>query len=178
MEDHQKGQQTASDIVQIQVKIKSKKDVYKNKIELKLGKVHTKTSFSTPRDNVLNFGVLCTKKNKTIGKKREMSHEIVDTIHILGLQNFDDYSRLNPVEITIDSNKIIETLSNYKKYTFRFILKSLLFSTNLQKNTDVIFITCDGLPEAKSAPVNLKIYKTLGVVKVIQSYASYAKRWK
>ena len=50
-----------------------------------------------------------------------MSHEIVDTIHILGLQNFDDYGCLNPVEKTIDSNKIIETLSNYKKHKFRFI---------------------------------------------------------
>ena len=44
-----------------------------------------------------------------------MSHEIVNTIHILGLQNFDNYGRLNPVEIAIVSNKIIEMLSNYKK---------------------------------------------------------------
>ena len=79
-----------------------------------------------------------------------MPHEIVDTVHILGLQNFDDYGRLNPVEITIDSNKIIKTLSNYKKYRFRFIIESLLFSTNLQNNTDVIFITCNNLMEAKN----------------------------
>ena len=76
--------------------------------------------------------------------------EIVGTVHILGLQNFDDYDRLNPVEITIDSNKIIEMLSNYKKYKFRFIIESLLFSTNLQNNTDVIFITCDALTEVKA----------------------------
>ena len=82
-----------------------------------------------------------------------MSHEIVDTVCILGLQNFDDYGRLNPVEITIDSNKIIETLSNYKKYKFRFIIESLLFSTNLQNNTDVIFITCDGLMEVKTTNI-------------------------
>ena len=82
-----------------------------------------------------------------------MSHEIVDTVRILGLQNFDDYGRLNPVEITIDSNKIIETLSNYKKYKFRFIIESLLFSTNLQNNTDIIFITCDGLMEAKTTNI-------------------------
>ena len=63
-----------------------------------------------------------------------MLHEIVDTIHILGLQNFDDYGRLNIVEVTIDSNKIIETLSNYKKYEFRFIIEILLLSTNLQNN--------------------------------------------
>ena len=44
------------------LKFNLKKDVYKNKTELKLGKVHTKTSFSKPRDNVLNFGILCTKR--------------------------------------------------------------------------------------------------------------------
>ena len=37
------------------LKFNLKKDVYENKIELKLGKFHTKTSFSTPRDNVLHF---------------------------------------------------------------------------------------------------------------------------
>ena len=142
------------------LKFSQKKVVCKNKIELKLGNVHTKTSFSTPRDNVLNVSILCTKRNKTIGKKRAMLHEIIDTVHILGLKNFDDYCRLNPVEITIDSNKFIKTLSNYKKYKFRFIIDSLLFSTNLQNNTDVIFITCDGLMEAKTVLLNSKLYKT------------------
>ena len=100
-----------------------KKDTYKNKIELKLGRVHTKISFSTPQDNVLNFDILCTKRNKTIGKKRAMSHKIVETVHNLGLQNFDNYGCLNPVEITIHSNEIIEMLSNCKKYKFRVILE-------------------------------------------------------
>ena len=92
------------------------KDTYKNKIELKLGKVHRNFLFSTAQGNVLNFGLPYTKRNKTIGEKRALSHEIVDnTVHFLGSQNFDDYGRLNLVETTIDSNKIIETLSNYKK---------------------------------------------------------------
>ena len=60
-----------------------------------------------------------------------MFRKTLDTVHILGLQNFDDYSHLNPVEITINSSKIFEMLSNYKKYKFRFIIESLLFSTNL-----------------------------------------------
>ena len=51
-----------------------------------------------------------------------------------------------------------------KKYKYRFIIKSLLFTTNLQNNTDVIFITCDSLTEAKTALINSKLYKTLGVV--------------
>ena len=46
-----------------------KKDVYKNRITLNLGKVYTKTSFSTTRNNVLNFGLLCTKNNRSVGEK-------------------------------------------------------------------------------------------------------------
>ena len=101
-----------------------------------------------------------------------MWHKIVDTVNILGLQNFDDYGRLNLVEITINSNKIIITLSSYTKYKFRFVIKSLLFSTNLQNNTDVIFITRDSLIEAKTAPITSKLYKTLGVV-----YLSKIEDW-
>ena len=93
-----------------------------------------------------------------------MSHEIIDTIHVLRLQNFDDYGRVNPIEITIDSKKIIETVSSCKKYKFRFIIESLLFSTNLHSNTDISFITCGGLTEGKTALINSKLYKTLGLV--------------
>lgn len=48
-----------------------KKDFYKNKIESEPGKVDTKKLFNMPQDNVLNFGTLCRKKNKTIGEKRK-----------------------------------------------------------------------------------------------------------
>ena len=51
------------------LKFNMKKDVYKNRITLNLGKVYTKTSFSTTRNNVLNFGLLCTKNNRSVGEK-------------------------------------------------------------------------------------------------------------
>ena len=92
------------------LKFNLKKDFYKNKVEFELGKVHTKKLFKISRDNVSNFAILCTKKNNNIGEKRKIQSETVDTIHILGLQNFDNYSLLSPIEITIDSNSTIETL--------------------------------------------------------------------
>ena len=61
-----------------------KKDIYKNKVGCKLDEVHTNTSFSTT-NNVLNFGIICTRINKAVGEKRKMSLEIVETIHVLGL---------------------------------------------------------------------------------------------
>ena len=154
------------------LKFNLKKGACQNKIELKLGKVHKKTSFSRPRDSVLNFGILYAKRNKAIGEKRAMWHEIVNTVHIVGSQNFNDSGSLNLLEIAINSNKIIKALSSYKKYKFRFVIDSPLFTTNLQSNTDVIFITCDGLMEAETALINSKFYKTLGVV-----YLSGIKDW-
>ena len=83
------------------LKFNLKKDVYKNRVKFELGKVHTKTSFSTTRDNVLNFGIICTRKSKIAGSKRTMSLEIIDTIQLLGLQHFVNYGRMNPIEVTL-----------------------------------------------------------------------------
>ena len=63
---------------------------------------------------------------------------------------------MNPIKLTLDSNEIIERLANYKKYKYRFLVKNLLFSSNLENDTDVIFITCDGLSDAKDALINYK----------------------
>ena len=46
------------------------KDVYKNKLEFELSKVHTKKSFNVVSNKVFNFGMLRTKGKKTIGQKR------------------------------------------------------------------------------------------------------------
>ena len=142
--------------------------LYKSRITLNLGIVHAKASFSTTRNNFLNIGLLCTKKNKSSGEKRAMFQEIIKTVHVLGLQNFINYERMNPVEITLDSNEIVEDLSKYKRSKYRFVIESLLFSSNLQNDTDVIFITCNGLSDAREAPINSKLYKTLGVVYLSQ----------
>ena len=151
-----------------EVKFNFKKDIYKNKVGLELGEVHIKTSFSTTRDNALKFGILCTRKNKIVGEKRTMSQEIIDTIHVLGLQNFINYGQLNPVAVTLDSNNIIERLANYKKFNYRFLIENLLFSSNLESNTGAIFTPCDGLSDAKESLINSKIYKTLGVVYLLE----------
>ena len=48
------------DLITLNTKItfNMKKDVYKNRIALNLGTLHTKTSFSTTRNNVQSFGLL------------------------------------------------------------------------------------------------------------------------
>ena len=55
------------------LKFNLEKDAYKNKIGFELGKVHDQTSFSATRDNVLNFGILCTKKRNSWWKKNNVA---------------------------------------------------------------------------------------------------------
>ena len=72
---------------------------------------------------------------------------------------------MNPVEIKLASNEIVEDLSKYKRF-------SLLFSSNLRNDTNIIFITCNGLSDEREALINSKLYKTLVVV-----YLSQIKNW-
>ena len=55
------------------------KDTYKNNLSFELGKVHENRRFTMAGDRIFNFGMLRTKKHKTIGQKRPMVLEIIDT---------------------------------------------------------------------------------------------------
>lgn len=50
------------------------------------------------------------------------------------------------------------------KNKYGLIIKNLLFSSSIKNNTQVIFLLCDGLKDAKEAFVNWKLYKILGAV--------------
>ena len=75
---------------------------------------------------------------------------------------------MNLIEINLDSNDIIEKLSNNKKFKYIFLIENLLFSSNLENDKYVIFVTCNGLTNAKKALINSKICKTLGVVYLLE----------
>ena len=102
-----------------------------------------------------------------------MSQGIIKTAHVLGLQVYANSKRMNPVEITLNSNELIEELSKYKKFKYKFLVENLLFSSNQQNESKVIFITCNRLSNAREALINSKLYKTLGV-----AYLSEVKGWK
>ena len=75
-----------------------------------------------------------------------MSH-VVGEVLISGLQDFEQYHKLNPINIKINDNQIILLLSKYGKY--RLKITSLLISSSFDQTTNVIFITCNGLNDAK-----------------------------
>ena len=95
------------------LKFELERDIYKKELKFELNKVHSKKTFDIVGDHILNFGMLSTKKKKTVGEKRGLSPEIIDSINIIGIQNVE-YNFLNPIHVSINSENVIQKLVNYK----------------------------------------------------------------
>ena len=136
-----------------------------------MGKVHENRSFTVVGDRIFNLGLLSTKKQKTIGQKRPLTLEIIDTIRILGVQN-QNVNFINPITVSISSDTVIQQLTKYKKHRYRFVLESLLFTSCFESDTEVIFVSSEGLSNVKEAHINSKLHNVLGVC-----YLSELKDW-
>ena len=91
-----------------------------------------------------------------------MAGEIIDTIQILGIKNAE-YNFLYPVYISINSDVVIQKLTKYKNYRYRFVLQSILFSSNIENKTDVILVVSNGLNNAKKVLINKSLECTLSI---------------
>ena len=103
-----------------------------------------------------------------MGQKRQMSYQLINKIYVKALQKFDTYDKLNRIQISIKSNKITAALNCYKIYKYFFLVDSILFSSAVTNDTNVVFITCNELNEAKAALINGKLFKIFGVISLIK----------
>ena len=60
----------------------------------------------------------------------------------------------------MSTNNVIQQLTKYSKYKYRFVLESFFFSSNFENETDVIFLTYNGLIDTKEALNNSKTEKS------------------
>ena len=102
-----------------------------------------------------------------------MNRKIIDQVKIEGFQNFQQYMKINPKNIRINDSEIQTKLLFYsKKYKYRFIVNSLLFSSSIKEDTKTIFITTNGLNDAKDLLINGKLFQGIGVI-----YISEIEKW-
>ena len=81
--------------------------------------------------------------------------------------------KINPINIRIIDPEIqTKLMFCLKKYKYRFIANSLLFSSSIQEDTKIIFITINGLKDAKDILINRKILQGIGVI-----YISEIENW-
>ena len=154
------------------LKFDIEREIYKNQLKIELNKVHKKKTFNIVNNNVFNFGILTTNKKRKIGEKRIMTDEIIDSFTILGIQKLE-YSYLNPIHINITSENIIRKLMSGKKNKYKFILKTLIFSSNILNDTDVIFLISNGLSDAKKIFIEDSLESGIGIC-----YLSEIKDWE
>ena len=99
--------------------------------------------------------------------------QIKDEFLIEGLQKFEQYSKINPISVQIIDSDLQTKLRFYsKKYKYRFIANSLLFSSAIKEDTNAIFITTNGLNDAKDILINGKVFQGIGVI-----YISEIENW-
>ena len=79
-----------------------KKIRFKNQITLEAARVKDDEIIKVANNKMQNFGILLTKIDKRIGKKKaEISYPLIDTFHIKALQNLEEYNKLNPIDIRL-----------------------------------------------------------------------------
>ena len=134
-------------------------DTKKHKITFSLQNLEGKTPIETTDNKIYNLSILSVEKDKKMSK-------IEKEITIEALQVFDKYQKLNPIEIQITDGDIFKELTLYKnlKVKYKFVPNSILFSSSVQQETEVIFLAVNGLNEARDVLLNGKKIKVIGCI--------------
>ena len=108
---------------------------------------------------------------KIVWSKGKKSYQLVDEFRSVGLQNQNLDEKLNLIEINICDSEIQGKLSRYgtQRYKYCFIVDSLLISSLVVQDTNVIFLIYNGLNDERDFLINGKLYKTVGVINISET---------
>ena len=134
---------------------KIKYNISKEFITLQLEDILTPKKIETEDSKITHFSILSVDKFKM---------QIKNEFKIESFQNFEKYSIINPVNIKITDSTIQKSLFYVRKYKYRFVANSLLFSSSLQTDAKAIFITTNGLNDAKELLTNGKLFQGIGTI--------------
>ena len=79
-------------------------------------------------------------------------------------QSFEIAGGLNPVQIEIDNDRILNILKKYKNVRYRLTLLGLLFPASTKSDIEQIFVASRELNDVKKSLINNKIYGLLGII--------------
>ena len=95
-----------------------------------------------------------------------MKPEPINTSIIRAQQDFDIDRGLNPVQIQIRDDTILNQLKKYKNVVYKVTPLGMLFPASIKNNTNLIFITTNNLNGVKEAILNFKTYNVLAEIDV------------
>ena len=88
----------------------------------------------------------------------------IETVIIRAQQNFDVVGGLNPIQIEIEDDGIINNFKKFKNVSYKITPLGLLFPASLKNDTKQIFITGKELNGVKKAILNGKIYDLIAMI--------------
>ena len=95
-----------------------------------------------------------------------MTQEPIEMIIIRAQQDFDIDGGLNPVQIQIRHDTILNQLKIYKNVVYKITPLGMLFPASIKNDTNLIFITANNLSGVKKAILNYKTYNILAEIDV------------
>ena len=87
--------------------------------------------------------------------------EPIEIVIICAQQNFEIAGGLNPVQIEIEDDRV---LNIFKKHTTYLYVLGILFLASIKNNTEQIIIAYSKLNDIKKALIYSKIYGLLGII--------------
>ena len=133
------------------------KNTIKKPLEFQLAKING-TLLSLECKKVHNFALTERKIPKNMAEK-------IESVIISGQQKFNLHDDLNPVQIEITDDRILNKLKKYKNTYYNLTPTGILFPSSMTKNRKQIFVTCRELNNENIALINGKVYNILGVTK-------------
>ena len=141
-----------------------KRDIQKENITFELSYLEKEDQIATNDKKIHNLSIACIEKSKQMPIiEREVTIE--------GLQSFDKYQKLNPLDIKITDSEIFKGLifKENKRIKYRFIPNSILLSSSVQEVSVSgisvsVSVSVSGLNEARDIFINGKVYKAIGYI--------------
>ena len=135
-----------------------KKDIQIEKLSFELAYLEKTDKILTSDKKIHNLSIVCVEKRNMGFVEKE--------IIIEGLQSFNKYKKLNPIEIKITDTDIYDKLifKENRRIKYRFIPNNILLSSSVQEETEIIFLIVDGLNDAHYIVLNGKLYKAIGCI--------------
>ena len=75
--------------------------------------------------------------------------ELIETVVIRAQQNFEIVGGLNPIQIEIKDERVLNMLKKHKNVTYKLTLLGILFPASIKNDTELVFIMCRKLTGLK-----------------------------
>ena len=134
------------------------KDTIKNRLDFQLTNINGNLQ-------KINDGKIYDFSLTQFGSKRKTPMtEPIESVIVRGQQKFNLHDILNPVEIEINDDRILNILKKHKNIYYKLTSIGLLFPSSITNDTKQMFVTCRELNDAKKSLINGKIYSLLIII--------------